>query len=239
MSLTQFQRLDKFLEEKGLAPTRERAAELIKAGKVTVNGVVITAPNCPVTAGQKITISQLDTPYITPDAVKLDSALKHYKIDVKGRICIDLGAGKGGFTDVLLQHKAKHVVSVDSQQNMLHPSLRLHERVTNLDRLTIDKLNLPHLPLGFDVVVCDIDTPLKPALQHVIPLCPAGTDFIMCLKPETEFSDDALLKKYATREIEMWLKMDMKCHVSRAIPAPQHEGMNAAEFMIHARLLNV
>ncbi len=234
MTLTQFQRLDKFLEEKGLAPTRERAAELIKAGKVTVNDIVITAPNCPVTQGQKIAISQPDTPWITQDAIKLDAALKHFKIDVKGRICLDLGAGKGGFTDVLLQSKAKHIVSIDKEQNLLHPSLRLHERVTNLDRMPIENLTLVHLPLGFNFVACDIGSSTKTCLAHIIPLCEAETDFLIFLKD----SDNEQPLKHVVRDFEMWLKMDMKCSIARPIPAPQIEGTSVAEFILHAKLLN-
>lgn len=101
-------RLDKVLVERSLAPTRTRAQERIASGQVTVDGTLTTKAGFLVSPEQVIEIHGEDLPYVSRGGLKLAAALDAWKIDVAGRICLDVGISTGGFTDCMLQRGARH-----------------------------------------------------------------------------------------------------------------------------------
>ena len=107
-------RIDKLLVERGLVPSRERAQALILAGKVLVDEQKVEKPGTPVGEESKIRLLGEDLRYVSRGGLKLEAALRHWGIDVSGKVCLDVGASTGGFTDCLLQHGAKKVVAVDT-----------------------------------------------------------------------------------------------------------------------------
>src|SRR5690242_17246577 len=107
-------RLDKLLVDRGVAPSRERAQALILAGKVLVNEQKVEKSGAGVDADCGIRVIGEDLRYVSRGGLKLEKALDHWRIDVTGKICLDVGASTGGFTDCLLQHGAARVMAVDT-----------------------------------------------------------------------------------------------------------------------------
>src|SRR5205085_10894917 len=103
-------RLDKLLIDRGLAASRERAQALILAGKVLVNDQKIDKAGAPVDTDADVRMLSEDLKYVSRGGLKLERALEYWKIDVEGKLCIDVGASTGGFTDCLLQHGASRVI---------------------------------------------------------------------------------------------------------------------------------
>ncbi|HTW60546.1 MAG TPA: TlyA family RNA methyltransferase, partial [Terracidiphilus sp.] len=127
-------RLDLLLVERGLASSRERARAFILAGRVLVREQKIEKPGTPVAADAEIRLLGEDQPYVSRGGLKLAAALDHWKIAVRGRACLDVGASTGGFTDCLLQHGAAHVTAIDTGFGQIAMKLRNHPRVTLLER---------------------------------------------------------------------------------------------------------
>jgi 23S rRNA (cytidine1920-2'-O)/16S rRNA (cytidine1409-2'-O)-methyltransferase len=127
-------RVDMLLVERGLAPSRERARALILAGRVLVREQKIDKPGTAVAADADVRLLGEDQPYVSRGGLKLAAALEHWKIDVRGRACLDVGASTGGFTDCLLQHGAAHVTAVDTGFGQIAMKLRNDPRVRLLER---------------------------------------------------------------------------------------------------------
>ena len=122
-------RLDLLLVERGLVASRERARALILAGRVLVSEQKIDKPGTAIAQDSPIRLLGEDQPYVSRGGLKLAAALEHWKIDVKGRACLDVGASTGGFTDCLLQHGAAHVTAVDTGFGQIDMKLRNDPRV--------------------------------------------------------------------------------------------------------------
>ena len=127
-------RLDKLLVERGLAPSRERAQALILAGKVLVNEQKAEKSGTAVEPDVAIRLLGEDLKYVSRGALKLERALEHWKIDVTGLVCVDVGASTGGFTDCLLQHGAARVIAIDTGYGQMDFRLRQDPRVRLLEK---------------------------------------------------------------------------------------------------------
>ncbi len=127
-------RLDLLLVERGLAVSRERARALILAGRVLVREQKIDKPGTPVSQDAPVRLLGKDQPYVSRGGLKLAAAFAHWKINVTGRACVDVGASTGGFTDCLLQHGAAQVTAVDTGFGQIDMKLRNDPRVVLLER---------------------------------------------------------------------------------------------------------
>jgi 23S rRNA (cytidine1920-2'-O)/16S rRNA (cytidine1409-2'-O)-methyltransferase len=127
-------RLDKLLVEGGLAGSRERAQALILAGKVLVNEQKVVKAGAPVATDAVLRLLGEDLKFVSRGGLKLEAALQHWHIDVRGRSCLDVGASTGGFTDCLLQAGAARVIAVDTGYGQLASRLRTDPRVRLLER---------------------------------------------------------------------------------------------------------
>jgi 23S rRNA (cytidine1920-2'-O)/16S rRNA (cytidine1409-2'-O)-methyltransferase len=127
-------RLDKALVERGLAPSRERATSLILAGRVLVDEQKQTKAGFAIAEDVAIRILGEDMPFVSRGGLKLRGALDHWKMDLAGRLCVDIGASTGGFTDCVLQAGAVAVLAVDTGYGQLAMSLRNDARVKLLER---------------------------------------------------------------------------------------------------------
>ncbi len=130
-------RLDKVLIDKRLVQSRQRAKSLIMAGMVFVNGKKIDKVGTLIDQEADIYLKEKDIPYVSRGGLKLKTALDGFKIDVKNRICLDVGASTGGFTDCLLQYGAKLVYAVDVGYGQLDWKLRNDCRVINIEKTNI------------------------------------------------------------------------------------------------------
>ena len=127
-------RLDKAMVEQGIAPSRERAAGLILAGRVLVDEQKQTKAGFAIPPDAVIRVLGEDMPYVSRGGLKLRGALDHWAIDLAGRTCVDIGASTGGFTDCMLQAGAIAVLAVDTGYGQLAMSLRQDARVRLMER---------------------------------------------------------------------------------------------------------
>lgn len=126
-------RIDKLLVERGLVPSRERAQAMVLAGRVLVNEQKIEKAGANVDPEAAIRLLGDDLKYVGRGGLKLEAALRDWKIDLTGRTCMDVGASTGGFTDCMLQHGAHEVISVDTGYGQIHARLRSDVRVKLLE----------------------------------------------------------------------------------------------------------
>src|SRR4029077_10647083 len=126
--------LDKLLLERQLVPSRERAQALVLAGKVLVNGQKVDKSGTLVDVSSEVRLLGNDLKYVGRGGLKLERALEHWKIDPRDRLCLDVGASTGGFTDCLLQHGAARVIAVDTGQGQIAFQLRQDPRVRLLEK---------------------------------------------------------------------------------------------------------
>jgi 23S rRNA (cytidine1920-2'-O)/16S rRNA (cytidine1409-2'-O)-methyltransferase len=127
-------RLDKLMVERGLAPSRERAQALVLAGKVLCDEQKVVKPGTNVASSVKIRLLGSDLKYVSRGGLKLEKALEHWKIDVTERVCMDVGASTGGFTDCMLQRGANPVIAVDTGYGQFDARLRADRRVKLLEK---------------------------------------------------------------------------------------------------------
>jgi 23S rRNA (cytidine1920-2'-O)/16S rRNA (cytidine1409-2'-O)-methyltransferase len=148
-------RLDVLIAERGLVESRSRAQALIMAGRVLVEGSVVTKAGAPVAETARV---ELVAPprYVSRGGEKLETALQRFGVDVAGERCLDVGASTGGFTDCLLQHGAEHVIALDVGRNQLHERLREDARVTVFEGVNARRLEPGVLPYAPGLVTADV-----------------------------------------------------------------------------------
>jgi 23S rRNA (cytidine1920-2'-O)/16S rRNA (cytidine1409-2'-O)-methyltransferase len=149
-------RLDKLLVERGLVPSRERAQALILAGKVLVNEQKVVKSGAAVESDVEVRLLGEDLKYVSRGGLKLERALEHWRIDVNGIVCMDVGASTGGFTDCLLQHGAAQVIAIDTGYGQLDFRLRQDPRVHLLERTNARYLTHEVVGEYVSLVVMDV-----------------------------------------------------------------------------------
>ena len=150
------QRLDKLIFDRGLASSRERAHALILAGKVLVDGQKISKAGTGVETDADIRLLGEDLKYVSRGGLKLERALEHWKINVSGKICLDIGTSTGGFADCLLQHGAAKVIAVDTGHGQIDYRLRQDPRVRLLERTNARYLTREQLGENVDFIAVDV-----------------------------------------------------------------------------------
>jgi 23S rRNA (cytidine1920-2'-O)/16S rRNA (cytidine1409-2'-O)-methyltransferase len=182
-------RLDAELVRRGLARSREQAAELISGGRVAVAGLTAGKPATQVGRDDPITVSGGGEPqYVSRGGHKLAGALAAFSgLTVAGRRCLDAGASTGGFTDVLLRAGAGHVVAVDVGYGQLAWALRSDPRVTVLDRVNVRELRPEQVAPAPGLVVGDLSfISLATVLPALVSCAAPDADFVLLVKPQFE-----------------------------------------------------
>ncbi len=149
-------RLDKLLVDRGLVPSRERAQALILAGNVLVNQQKVVKAGAPVESDVEIRLLGEDLKYVGRGGLKLERALEHWQIDVRGLVGMDVGASTGGFTDCLLQHGAARVIAIDTGYGQLDFRLRQDPRVRLLEKTNARYLTHDAVGEYVSIVVMDV-----------------------------------------------------------------------------------
>lgn len=231
-------RADVLLVQRGLADTRERARQLIMAGRARVGTDVLVKPATLLDAAAPIEV--VDPPrYVSRGGYKLEAALAEFRIDVRGRRCLDLGASTGGFTDCLLQHGAASVIAVDVGRAQLHQSLRDDPRVTLLEG--VNARDLPALP-PVDFFVADLSfISLRKVLPSVAERVPPRTPGVVLFKPQFEAGRadvprrgvirDPGVRERTLAEFRAWC-MDHGWTIRGEIPSPIAGASGNVEFLL-------
>jgi 23S rRNA (cytidine1920-2'-O)/16S rRNA (cytidine1409-2'-O)-methyltransferase len=187
-------RLDKLLVDRGLAASRERAQAMILAGKVLVDDQKLEKAGAQVARESRIRLLGEDLKYVSRGGLKLERALDHWKIDVAGKVCLDVGASTGGFTDCLLQRGAARVIAVDTGYGQLDFKLRRDARVRLLEKTNARHLARENLGETAELVVVDVSfisaTLVLPAVvAAALPASPderRGRQIVVLVKPQFE-----------------------------------------------------
>jgi 23S rRNA (cytidine1920-2'-O)/16S rRNA (cytidine1409-2'-O)-methyltransferase len=149
-------RLDKLVVERGLAPSRERAQALVIAGRVLVNEQKVEKPGASVPPDAALRVLGDDLRYVGRGGLKLERALEHWKIELTGRTCVDVGASTGGFTDCMLQHGAARVIAIDTGYGQIAMRLRDDPRVRLLEKTNARYLKREDVSESADFVAMDV-----------------------------------------------------------------------------------
>lgn len=180
------QRLDMLLVERGLAESLEKAAPMILAGEVEVDGKRADKAGAPFPGNAKIRIISRHQKYVSRGGFKLEGALKDFAIRPAGRICLDVGSSHGGFTDCLLQRGAARIYAVDVNVEQLDWKLRQDTRVIPVKR-NARELTAQDIPVPVDLVTIDVS--FISVLQAIAPaasLAKPGAVFVILVKPQFE-----------------------------------------------------
>lgn len=187
-------RLDKLLFDRGLVPSRERAQALILAGNVMVDDQKVTKAGTLVSASARLRLLGEDLKYVSRGGLKLERALEHWQVDVKGCVCLDIGTSTGGFTDCLLQCGAGRVICVDTGHGQIAFKLRQDPRVRLLEKTNARYLTHEQVGEFVDIIVIDVSfisaTLVLPAVVNAafpeIARERTGRRIIVLVKPQFE-----------------------------------------------------
>jgi len=184
-------RLDILLTERGLAPSRARAQALVLAGKVLVDGVVVTKAGTPVAEDAAIELAVPDHRWVSRGALKLEAALDAFAVSPDGLDCLDVGASTGGFTDLLLERGARRVIALDVGRGQLDWSLRRDPRVVVLEGVNARHLGPGDLPFPVQLACIDVSfISLELVVPAVLPHLVKGGALICLVKPQFEAGRD-------------------------------------------------
>ncbi|MGA8866317.1 MAG: TlyA family RNA methyltransferase [Candidatus Sulfotelmatobacter sp.] len=243
-------RLDRLLVERGLAASRERAQALILAGKVLVDEQKLDKAGAQVAESSAIRLLGEDLKYVSRGGLKLERALEHWHIDVAGRVCLDVGASTGGFTDCLLQHGAARVIAIDTGYGQMHFGLRQNPQVRLLEKNNARYLTREAVGEVVDLIVMDVSfisaTLVLPAVVHAgFPESQAerlGREVVVLVKPQFEAGKEHVGKGGIVRDESAQLAavekvrktlLDLGCVRTDVIESPILGAEGNREFLLH------
>jgi 23S rRNA (cytidine1920-2'-O)/16S rRNA (cytidine1409-2'-O)-methyltransferase len=235
-------RLDQVLVAQGLVKSRQRAQAMVRAGLVRVAGALAERPDQMVDPSVSIGLDHAKA-YVSRGGDKLAAALDAFGIDPAGRVCLDVGASTGGFTDILLQRGAARVMAVDVGYGQLAWSLRQDPRVTVLERVNIR--HLERLPIPADLAVIDVSfISLRLVLPRVRDLLSPPAEVVALVKPQFEVGKGAVGKGGIVRNPEQHRRVvtelrqfaeESGYEVAAEIPSPILGAKGNREFLLHLR----
>lgn len=182
-------RLDKFLSENSIVDSRTKSKKLILASMVSVNRLIITDPNYNVSVSDNIEINEENyiSKYVSRGSLKLIKAIEAFKLDINDKVCLDLGASTGGFTDVLIKNGAKIVYAVDVGKDQLHESIRSSNKVISLESFDARNITKDTFNESFDIITSDLSfislKLLIPAFNSVVN---SSSNLVVLIKPQFE-----------------------------------------------------
>ena len=194
-------RLDILLTERGLLDSRQKAQATIMSGIVFVNGQRVDKAGTAVANDAQIEIRGATLQYVSRGGLKLEKALQTFPLDLRGKICADIGASTGGFTDCMLQNGAVKVYAIDVGYGQLAWKLRCDERVINLERTNIRHVTEKEVPELLDFASVDVSfISLKLVLPVLYRLLKEGGEAVCLIKPQFEAGRELVGKKGVVRE---------------------------------------
>jgi 23S rRNA (cytidine1920-2'-O)/16S rRNA (cytidine1409-2'-O)-methyltransferase len=244
-------RLDKLLIDRQLAASRERAQALILAGKVLVNDQKVEKAGAQVDAQAEVRMLGEDLKYVSRGGLKLERALEYWHIDVEGKVCLDVGASTGGFTDCLLQRGAGRVIAVDTGYGQMdfrvrqNPRVRLLEK-TNARYLTSEALGEKVDLIAIDVAFISVTLVLPAVVAAAFPQSGdqrRGREVIVLVKPQFEVGRELVGKGGIVRDESAQLVsvekvrrslLELACSSTEVIDSPILGAEGNREFLLRA-----
>ena len=237
-------RIDQLLVDQNLAPSRERAQALVLAGKVLVNEEKVQKSSQRFDPESSILrVKGPDHPYVGRGGIKLEGALKEFKVDPQGKVCVDIGASTGGFSDCLLQRGAQKVYTFDTGTNQLAYSLRQDPRIHSRENFNARHLQAQDLPEPVDLIVMDVSfISIKLIIPALLKAAPEPWEGIFLIKPQFEAGREHIEKGGIVRDEAVRQKVVQNlidfCHdagleVRGRIPSPILGDKGNQEYFIY------
>lgn len=236
-------RLDQLLVKKGIAETRQKAKAIIMAGAAFVDGKRVEKPGQLVPLSSDISVKEIIPRYVSRGGIKLEAALKAFKVNVFGKVFLDVGASTGGFTDCLLHYGAKKVIAIDVGYGQIHWKLRNDPRVKLFERTNIRYLSPEILNEKADGAVIDVSfISLKLVIPPVSLLLKNESIIIALIKPQFEAGKEKVGKKGVVRDPRIHKEIiedishfceDLGWSVKKCIPSPLLGPLGNREFFIY------
>lgn len=239
------ERIDKILVERGIVTSRERARALIMGGKVLVNGQLVDKAGLRIRIDSEIKLCGQNNKYVSRGGLKLESALKAFRVNPKDKIVLDVGASTGGFTDCILQHGAQKVYAVDVGYGQLSWKLRNDPRVVNLERRNVRYLKKEEIGEDIDLVLIDTSfISIEKFLSHILDFLKEGGEILCLIKPQFEVGKgevgkggvvkDPILHKKVIERISKFSE-DLGLKVIGVVESPLLGPKGNKEFFIYLR----
>ena len=196
------ERLDVIVVERGILFSRERAKENIIAGNIFVDGIITTKCGKKFDASCNIEFIGKDIPYVSRGGLKLQKAIDSFEINLNDKVCLDIGASTGGFTDCMLQHGACKVYSIDVGTNQLDDKLRLDTRVVSMEKTNIRYLNEDSISELANFASIDVSfISLEKVIPNLLNLLKYDGSVVALLKPQFEVGVGVVNKKGVVKKI--------------------------------------
>jgi 23S rRNA (cytidine1920-2'-O)/16S rRNA (cytidine1409-2'-O)-methyltransferase len=236
-------RVDQLLVERGLAESRAKAQALILAGTVIVNGQKAEKAGQTVPADAEVRVLD-QLPFVSRGGFKLDAALTNFGIDVAGKVCLDIGASTGGFTDCLLQRGAARVYAVDVGVTQLHWKIRTDPRVVVKDHTNARYLKPEDIGEPCALAVCDVSfISVTLILPGIPPLLTGEGEMVILIKPQFEAGRREVGKGGIVRDPELHAAACRKVqevveasgYRTSLMESPIQGAEGNREFLLHAR----
>lgn len=245
-------RLDKLLVDRGITPSRERAQALILAGKVLVNEQKMEKVGASIDSGATLRLLGEGLRYVSRGGLKLEKALEHWRIDLQGKVCLDVGASTGGFSDCMLQHGAGKVIAVDTGYGQMDFGLRKDPRLRLLEKTNARYLEPGDIGEAVDFIAMDVSfisaTLVLPAVIRCVSSLASSNQalarqIVVLAKPQFEVGRELVGKggivrdesaqRAAVARVEAALA-ELGCEHAEWIESPILGGEGNREFLLHA-----
>lgn len=237
-------RADIFLVQQGYASSRAEAQAAIRAGKVSIDGNTVQKSSQTINTGATVSYERAH-PYVSRGALKLIGALDQFGIDPQGRVCIDIGASTGGFTEVLLERNAVKVFAVDVGHGQLREKIAHDPRVVKLEGVNARFLTAEHISTPLDGIVADVSfIGLKMVLAPALHFAQSGCFLVALIKPQFEVGrenigkngivSDEAAQEDTVHDISAWLGAQPGWKVLGTMESPIKGGGGNTEFLVAA-----
>lgn len=236
-------RADVLLVERKLFDSRTSAKAAIEAGKVKANGIIVSKASMMIPRDAALETAPAH-PYVSRGGVKLAHALAQSRLSPHDRVCLDVGASTGGFTQVLIENGARQVYAIDVGTAQLHASLRDNEKIVSMENTDIRTLGVDDLPVEPDFAVIDVSfISLKHVLPTALSLLSRPAEVVALIKPQFEVTRSTLKKGIVRDEtIHATVCADIAaflaasgCDIVAQFPSPVEGGDGNREFFVVAR----
>jgi len=239
------ERLDKTIKQRQLIRSRSRAQRMIAAGRIKVDGRILTRPGHPIDPEAEIEILSFEQ-YVSQGGDKLAAALDQFKLDAQNLVCLDVGASTGGFTDCLLQHGAAKVYAIDVGHDQLHPRLRQHPKVVVREGLNARYLVPQDIGESIDLIVIDVSfISLKLILPPLVEILAPDGRIVTLVKPQFEVGKNKLPSDGVVRDetarmdvlsdVQAFIRTETPWHTIEQMQSPVEGSKGNIEFLLHLR----
>ena len=235
-------RIDQLLVEKKLVESRTKAQAMIMAGQIYINRKQIQKSGQLVSYESNIQIKNLQPEWVSRGALKIINSIDGFNIDIKNKICLDLGASTGGFTHVLLRKGAKKIFAIDVGKNQLHEKLLKEKKIINIQRTNARYLTSSIIKEKIDIIVCDVSfISLKKVIEPNLKFLKKNGKILALIKPQFEAQKKEIKKgvvlndevhKRICDEYKLWFKKNCSMKVNGIVKSPIKGPKGNIEFFI-------